>query len=848
MRQEELKLVISAVDQATSAIQGVGQSIGWLGGAVTKAAIQFNAISQAAQMAGQAMKAVFSEVSDAVEGFNMAVIQSAAMITGMMKEDGRPLAERYKEAKTYAHQLQLVLEQIDKETLLNARDLSNMTMEMQKQGVLLDVTNAKQIEAFKSLSNAVAVVSQGYPAKEVQIRQEIRSLLSGQTRATDTLSGMLKAQVPDLEAQIALHKEQGDLIEWLGGQLQGFAAASGDIENTWEAVKTSMQTIYRQVLRGALSEPFYEVVGLLKQMSEWFTEHKEQIQEGLGRAWAVIKSLVVSTWELFKTLAPLLQPVLMIAQGLVAAFEDISLRVIPGMVRAIADTFGKVKEFYEWLRSKTTGGEEGGDILTGTDRSQRAEATDADFQNTQSGLTVAPPDTKKQTSEELQKKIDKWKKLRESLLTALAKDEAQSELDRKLAEIEGKYKQITEDPEWKGTPGVASFMEKWKADAQELVQLKHQMAQEDQVAAQGQKEQEEATKRMLEIYRDVRNAEVDALEIEKQRLGLAAEQGDLGEGDRLAYEASLIAAKIDAEERYIARIGLMREERRIGAAEEDKLAKGAIQNIEKLKLGLEQIAQLQSVRDEGMWGGFKAEVKGLGDSVANLVGAGRIAAQGMTQSFRTFFFDVMTANFKSLGDLMKKLFTGIINSIAGGLADAFSKMIMQGMTRGFEGAMSGAGGSGGGIMSLLMSVGKAALGAFMGGGGFSMEAGGALGGGVQILPGGSAVNFPVTSWHSGGYVTGSAPAWAVSAWQAATGARRFHLGTDEVPAILQTGEQVIPRGGKAGGDQITLIQITAVDSKSFDDMCRRNPTSIVQPVTKAIQNNQIRSQWNSYLR
>jgi hypothetical protein len=445
MPDMKMQLIIEAINQTDAAFNALKNQIKSTEAETHGLSAASNAMTASfGKVAGAALgmvsiyaiikgvKAAFNEVAEAVEGFNMAVVQSAAMITGMMEQDSRPLAERYQEAKTYATQLQLVLEQIDKETLLTARDLGNITAEMQKQNVLLDVTNQKQIEAFKSLSNAVAVVSAGYPAKEVQIRQEIRSLLSGQTRATDVLSGMLKAQVGDLEGQIALHKQQGDLIEWLGGQLQGFAAASGDIENTWEAVKTSMETIWRQVLRGAFTEPFREVVGLLKQMSEWFSEHKEQIQEGLGRAWNVIKSLVVSVWELFKTLSPLLQPVLIIAQSLVTAFEDIALRVIPGMVQAIADTFGKVKEFYDWLKSKTSGNEEGGDILTGHYRPKAStgDVTEADFQNTQRGLTVAPPKTKRiQTEEERKEAVSAAQAALKVRLEAL-KGEEKLEVER----------------------------------------------------------------------------------------------------------------------------------------------------------------------------------------------------------------------------------------------------------------------------------------------------------------------------------------------------------------------------------------------------------------------------------
>jgi lambda family phage tail tape measure protein len=832
MRQEELKLVISAVDQATAAIQGVGQSIGWLGGAVTKAAIQFNAITQAAQMAGQAMKAVFKEVTDAVEGFNMAVIQSAAMITGMMEKDSRPLAERYKEAKTYAHQLQLVLEQIDKETLLTARDLGNITAEMQKQGVLLDVTNAKQIEAFKSLSNAVAVVSQGYPAKEVQIRQEIRSLLSGQTRATDTLSGMLKAQVGDLESQIALHKQQGDLIEWLGEQLQGFAAASGDIENTWEAVKTSMQTIYRQVLRGALSEPFQELVGLLKQMSEWFTEHKEQIQEGLGRAWAVIKSLVVSTWELFKALAPLLQPVLVIAQALVTAFEDIALRVIPGMVRAIADTFGKVKEFYEWLKSKTTGGEEGGDILTGTDRSQRAEHTDADFQNTQRGLTVAPPRTKTPPNEELQKKLDDWKKLKESLLTMLAKSQAESEWEKKLAEIEGKYRQITEDPKWKGVPGVNSFMNQWREgmlqDAEKDFDKKS-YANAVKIAGQVEKELSEQA---IASLQSLRESSEEYYRDETEMANRRYQRAQISEKEMVDAQLEAAQTRMDAEIEYQDAVEIRYRRGEIAWEKYNQLIRQSDRELQKVKKSVEELTYQSDELGKGFEGGWMKGWERYGQDLNNLyqrgVDAAQQTARGMEGAFKSLFFDAMRLNFKSLGDLLMNFMNRLLDVMANQLAEFWAKALMGGI------------GGGGGLGDLLKLGGSALMGYLgMGGAGFSGQ--GNIGGGVYVLESGAAVNFPGRA--SGGTVTAQRPYWVGE-----MGPEIFVPGNS---GTIVPNHAAAGMGGLAGiggtGGGVTVINISAVDSKSFEDMCRRNPSAIVDPVTRSLRMNQTRSEWNDYL-
>ena len=74
-------------------------------------------------------------------------------------------------------------------------------------------------------------------------------------------------------------------------------------------------------------------------------------------------------------------------------------------------------------------------------------------------------------------------------------------------------------------------------------------------------------------------------------------------------------------------------------------------------------------------------------------------------------------------------------------------------------------------------------------------------------------------------------------------APRLHsgLGANEFPAILQGGEEVIPRnetgvtqidaGGQQGGDNYT-INIQALDSESFEEYLRRNPGALAS----ALQN------------
>ena len=129
----------------------------------------------------------------AIDAYNLAAIQTAAIMTGMMKPNNKSLADNYRESYQYAKALNAVLEQVDKQVMLNFQDLQNITVEMMKQGVVMDINSKAEIKAFTQIANALAVISAGYPNKEIQLRQEIRSLLSGQVRATDQLAQMMVA-------------------------------------------------------------------------------------------------------------------------------------------------------------------------------------------------------------------------------------------------------------------------------------------------------------------------------------------------------------------------------------------------------------------------------------------------------------------------------------------------------------------------------------------------------------------------------------------------------------------------------------------------------------------------------
>lgn len=278
----------------------------------------------------QAVTGLLLQGVKAIDDYNLSIAKMAAMMTGMMEPNGKGLAEQYQDAHAYATQLNVMIEQVDKNTLLTASDLRQITEEMLKQGVVVDTNNKKQVEAFTNISNALAVIAAGAPNKEIQLRQEIRALLSGQLRDTDQLSKMLNAQTGNLKEQIEKYKEQGDLIEWLGQELRGFAAAQGDINSSWEAMKTSLETIYNQILRTGFQSAFRDILGSTKSLSDWATEHRYQIGEIMEKGYAYIKiafydikNLALDVWSIMQGYEPL-------------------LRTVGGAVLVVADKFGGV--------------------------------------------------------------------------------------------------------------------------------------------------------------------------------------------------------------------------------------------------------------------------------------------------------------------------------------------------------------------------------------------------------------------------------------------------------------------------------------------------------------------------
>jgi hypothetical protein len=185
----------------------------------------------------------------------------------------------------------------------------------------------------------------------------------------------------------------------------------------------------------------------------------------------------------------------------------------------------------------------------------------------------------------------------------------------------------------------------------------------------------------------------------------------------------------------------------------------------------------------------------------------KTAIKNTQNVFANFFTSIATQGLSSFGDFMK----GLVNAFL----SAVSQMLAADLTKQLLGLFSG-GGGGGGLGGILAGL-------FGGGGG----AGGAVSGATALL-----------GLHAGGTVGTNA---AYATWP------RMHLGglalrPDEVPAILQRGEQVIPRGSvsSAGGNRQVVVQLAqhfnnyAIDAQGMHELLQRHKQSVGLAAVAAI--------------
>jgi hypothetical protein len=506
---------------------------------------------------------LYEKAFDIIEQTRLSTAALASLITTFSdRAKAGDLAGAYREAYDYAEALVLKTEELNTRTLMGAKGLYTMVETMAQYGVLLDTNNTKQTQGFLALANALAIVTQGMN-QEVQIRQEVRALMTGQTRATDQLGRLIKNIVgEDMEKQLTQWREQGVLIENVGALLTGFQAGTKDLASTWMAIKSTMETIQSKILRGALT-PMYEYIletvqkisGALIDQEGQLTPLAQQIQEKLLMGWLGVKGAIEGIWPILKEFVPvvgkivewggylgyvILPVVLERAHSLLETFIDIG-KMLYSMGEAVyyilAGDINRAWAAWEEAEGNwATAGEHAAEAFAGgfSDKiAARKAQWDAILQSIRAGaggaVTVPKVSAPSGIDAEAKKALAAYEKLYAQVIARI-KELTLEEKDYKLWQLGEWYRESVAVYEKAGKETVTLTQLYWLERDAIIKEFNEKEAAERQKLVEQWREAEKAITRDLMTEKERRKAEImEEFEARKLQLDLFLRKGIITE-------------------------------------------------------------------------------------------------------------------------------------------------------------------------------------------------------------------------------------------------------------------------------------------------------------------------------
>ena len=261
----------------------------------------------------------------AIDDLKINTIAVAAMITSMQGTTGN-IVENYKENVKYAGQLNVKLMEIDANSFANYEQIQLMNRAMTTHGVILDTNNAKQAEAFTAITNSIALLTTGQN-KEMQAAQEMDALMSGRIKQTDRVALMIDGIIKQegiykggLAEVVKLGQQHGDTLQRLAPYLVGITAATGDISQTWESVKSSLETTWGIIQRGVFKDVYKDLTEGGRTAVAWMKANSEEIVSAVNTVYNTISFAIKTTIGLMATFAAVTVAKMIIAGDAAAWF------------------------------------------------------------------------------------------------------------------------------------------------------------------------------------------------------------------------------------------------------------------------------------------------------------------------------------------------------------------------------------------------------------------------------------------------------------------------------------------------------------------------------------------------
>ena len=310
--RNEIEILIKARDEATKVLNdvnakirelegsagGAGSAISNTEGAVasfgSKGVIAFAAVAAAALSAYSYYKRYLELVREGIAAIDDLKLSQASLAAAIATSDPSvPFEKAYDLAGGLVDKIDI----LDRKFIGTADELRMLADSMTTFGIAIDLSNKKAQDQFVSFGNMIKLITKGQGYQR-QVYEEIRSLAQGTVSPHALIATKLEQQGVNVKAMIPLWKEQGTIIENVLKHLSGYSSVLEKMEGQISVQKSSLETIYKKILREGMEEAYKDISGWLKKINDslydenGLTERGKELAGFLRDEWREIKGWI----------------------------------------------------------------------------------------------------------------------------------------------------------------------------------------------------------------------------------------------------------------------------------------------------------------------------------------------------------------------------------------------------------------------------------------------------------------------------------------------------------------------------------------------------------------------------
>jgi lambda family phage tail tape measure protein len=348
LADNEVKLIINAIDNTTTAFNNLNNNLKNMTAQVAESITKFAELAVTAYESFEKIKEFVTEGYKAVDEFNMSILRTATVLTQMKASQNKNLntKEYYEEAKEYAEGQQEIAEQVASKSIASLKNIEKEMFIINEHGLTIGASK-ESIDSLVTLSNAIEIVSFTARSSLKTLRTETEGLLDADIKKSQLAKQINESMGGDdkhnvLADTINMWETQGkDVMVELAKYMQGYNASAKDYEGTWVVIENHLSTIKDEIMRMGFTELYQDINNFLISIIKFTNEHKQQISGGIKAGWESVKATVQALYTVMQPLEPLLRSlgalIGLISEGLVY----ITVGILPSMSNKLALIVGQ---------------------------------------------------------------------------------------------------------------------------------------------------------------------------------------------------------------------------------------------------------------------------------------------------------------------------------------------------------------------------------------------------------------------------------------------------------------------------------------------------------------------------